>query len=159
MKKYILKKVMKRAWEIKKQDNRNIFSLCLKMAWAEIKNLTETAFYGVKSWFLSRTLSQNERYAYSTGDGAYIAKETEKAVLVKNMTDFGQISFWCPKSCLLTKEDVIKNARKMENGLNYNRTLIQFAKESGIKGIRKGMKTKTLLKKISEAGFEAPTRL
>ena len=39
MKKDILKKVMKRAWEIKKQDNRNVFSLCLKMAWAENKVL------------------------------------------------------------------------------------------------------------------------
>ncbi|SES68273.1 hypothetical protein [[Clostridium] polysaccharolyticum] len=32
-----LSKVMKRAWEIKRQDVRNIFSLCLKMAWAEVK--------------------------------------------------------------------------------------------------------------------------
>lgn len=29
--------LMKRAWEIKREDNRNIFSLCLKMAWAELK--------------------------------------------------------------------------------------------------------------------------
>lgn len=32
-----LKKVMKRAWEIKKEDKRNIFAICLKMAWAEVK--------------------------------------------------------------------------------------------------------------------------
>lgn len=37
MKKYDLRKVMKRAWEIKKEDSRNIFGLCLKMAWEEIK--------------------------------------------------------------------------------------------------------------------------
>jgi hypothetical protein len=29
---------MKKAWEIKKGDSRNIFSLCLKMAWAEFKS-------------------------------------------------------------------------------------------------------------------------
>lgn len=29
--------VMKRAWEIKKEDNSYIFGLCLKMAWAEAK--------------------------------------------------------------------------------------------------------------------------
>ena len=34
-----LRKIMKRAWEIKKEDNRNIFSLCLKMAWEEAKNM------------------------------------------------------------------------------------------------------------------------
>ena len=35
--KYDLKKIMKRAWEIKKENSRNIFSLCLKMAWEEAK--------------------------------------------------------------------------------------------------------------------------
>ena len=34
-----LSKIMKRAWEIKKEDSRNIFSLCLKMAWEEAKNM------------------------------------------------------------------------------------------------------------------------
>lgn len=37
MKKFNLKNIMKRAWEIKKQDSQNLFSLCLKMAWAEAK--------------------------------------------------------------------------------------------------------------------------
>lgn len=40
MKKYDLSKIMKRAWEIKKMDKRNIFGLCLKIVWAEHK-LTE----------------------------------------------------------------------------------------------------------------------
>lgn len=35
--KYDLKKIMKRAWEIKKENSRNIFSLCLKMAWEEVR--------------------------------------------------------------------------------------------------------------------------
>ena len=41
MKKEMLSKVMKRAWEIKKQDVRNIFGICLKMAWAEIKEVAK----------------------------------------------------------------------------------------------------------------------
>ena len=41
MKKEMLSKVMKKAWEIKKEDRRNIFSVCLKMAWAIIKNGAE----------------------------------------------------------------------------------------------------------------------
>ena len=39
MKKYNLRKIMKRAWSIKKQDEKNIFSLCLKMAWEEAKEV------------------------------------------------------------------------------------------------------------------------
>lgn len=35
--KYDLKRIMSRAWEIKKENSRNIFSLCLKMAWEEAK--------------------------------------------------------------------------------------------------------------------------
>lgn len=37
MKKYNLSSIMKRAWEIKRENTKNIFSLCLKMAWAEAK--------------------------------------------------------------------------------------------------------------------------
>jgi hypothetical protein len=33
------KAIFKRAWEIKRQNNANIFSLCLKMAWAEAKQM------------------------------------------------------------------------------------------------------------------------
>ena len=39
MKKYNLSAIMKRAWEIKKENERNIFSLCLKMAWEEAKEV------------------------------------------------------------------------------------------------------------------------
>lgn len=38
--KYNLKRIMSRAWEIKKENSRNIFSLCLKMAWEEAKKET-----------------------------------------------------------------------------------------------------------------------
>jgi hypothetical protein len=33
------KEIFKRAWQIKREDSRNIFSLCLKMAWAEAKQM------------------------------------------------------------------------------------------------------------------------
>lgn len=39
--KYDLRKIMKRAWELKKEDEKNIFSLCLKMAWTEAKEEQE----------------------------------------------------------------------------------------------------------------------
>lgn len=41
MKKYDLHRIMRRAWQIKKQNERNIFSLCLKIAWAETKEEQE----------------------------------------------------------------------------------------------------------------------
>lgn len=41
MKKYDLHRIMKRAWQIKRQDEKNIFSLCLKMAWTEAKEEQE----------------------------------------------------------------------------------------------------------------------
>lgn len=41
MKKYNLSAVMKRAWEIKKENENNIFGLCLRMAWEEAKNVPE----------------------------------------------------------------------------------------------------------------------
>lgn len=41
MKKYDLHRIMRRAWQIKKKNERNIFSLCLKMAWAEAKEEQE----------------------------------------------------------------------------------------------------------------------
>lgn len=37
MKKYNLSEIMKKAWEIKKQNLKNIFSICLRMAWKEAK--------------------------------------------------------------------------------------------------------------------------
>lgn len=41
MKKYNLHKIMKRAWQIKRQDEKNIFSICLKIAWTEAKEEQE----------------------------------------------------------------------------------------------------------------------
>lgn len=35
--KYDISKIMKRAWEIKNEDCRNIFGECLRVAWAEAK--------------------------------------------------------------------------------------------------------------------------
>ena len=43
MKKYNLSNIMKRAWEIKKENSRNVFGACLKMAWAEAKSVAPAA--------------------------------------------------------------------------------------------------------------------
>lgn len=112
----------------------------------------------LKVIFLDKTLTQGERYAWSTGDGPYISKETEKAVLIKNKTDFGTISFWAPKSALLTDNDLIKKSNIIKKGLNYNEQLVNFAKSNGVKNVRKGMKTNTLIQKIRDSGLDVPKR-
>ena len=48
MKKYNLSKIMKRAWEIKKEDSRNIFALCLEMAWEQAKKESEETTMNLK---------------------------------------------------------------------------------------------------------------
>ena len=37
MKKYNLSKIMKRAWEIKRENNENLFAICLQLAWEEAR--------------------------------------------------------------------------------------------------------------------------
>lgn len=119
----------------------------------------------IKGWFLDKNFSQNERYIINLammGDELETLKETEKAVQLRADSDFGTLTFWCPKSCILkdgeVDEQMVKKYQRMEAGLNYNEKLVAFAKENGIKGIRRGMKTQTLMRKITEAGLEIPAR-
>ena len=48
--------IMKRAWEIKREDSENIFGLCLRMAWAEakaensVKTIEELEELGFSRW-------------------------------------------------------------------------------------------------------------
>lgn len=59
----------------------------------------------IKSWFLIKNLSANQRYAYEIGDKK-IERETEKAALIKVTSEFGSFSFWCPKSVMGYEEEV-----------------------------------------------------
>lgn len=74
-----LSRIMKKAWEIKKRNSQNIFSECLKMAWAIAKDSIKPIFEfgGVKERFLLKTLSNEELTAYKTGI-FFIKKEIEK---------------------------------------------------------------------------------
>lgn len=94
-------KVMKRAWAIKKENSKNIFALCLKMAWQQAhealnKRIEEDAAKKVvvKSWFIDKTLGLTVDAKHRTGR---IVKETEKAlfVVIKGMENI-----WVPKSCI-----------------------------------------------------------
>ncbi len=170
MKKFNLKSIMKRAWEIKKEHKDNIFSLCLKMAWTEAKapaSKEEVKSYEIKKWFLEKNFNQNQRYIINLSiisRELTVLSETEKALKFRANSDFGYIDFWCPKSCLA--ENVTEQEKKWEeerqnriaSGLDYNKKLVEFAKANGIKGIRTGMKTLTLKQKISAAGLAVPQK-
>ena len=119
----------------------------------------------IKGWFLDKNFKQNERYISNlamNGDELETLRETEKAVQLRADSDFGSLTFWCPKSCILkdgeVDEEMVRKYQRMEAGLNYNEKLVVFAKENGIKGIRRGMKTQTLMRKITEAGLTIPAR-
>lgn len=121
----------------------------------------------IKSWFLYNNFEQSERYIIETaimGDELEVIRETDKAVKFKAYSDWGNLTFWCPRSCLVGNETEQERKwgeereEKFEKGLKYNESLVKFGKEKGIKGIRVGLKTATLIRKISEAGYDVPER-
>ncbi|MCI8483516.1 MAG: hypothetical protein HFH41_04165 [Lachnospiraceae bacterium] len=122
----------------------------------------------IKSWFLNRNFAQNERMiieAADMGEELEVLKETEKAFFLQATSDWGSLKFWCPKSCFVENETEeerqwrIESVARFESNLNYNAVLVKFGKENGIKGIRNGLKTTTLIRKITDAGFEVPARI
>ena len=96
-----LKKVMKRAWEIKREDKRNIFGECLRMAWVEIKAAAKNVvFTKIAPWFLKKMDSVTFMALESgicVGD-MVIEKETEKAICVSTEWDGYRKMMWFPKS-------------------------------------------------------------
>ena len=69
--KYNLSVIMKRAWEIKREDSRNIFGICLQMAWEEAKSNKKTV----------------EEYLIEKG-GKLWEKADKKRVYVNNLGEF-----------------------------------------------------------------------
>lgn len=58
----------------------------------------------IKNWFLEKNFSQDERYVIATGE-LEIVKETEKAYNFKCESKFGNLTFWCPKSCVVKESE------------------------------------------------------
>ena len=55
----------------------------------------------VAGWFIQKNFNQNERMVITSADSAAVVKETEKAVRVKWVSDYGTVFGWVPKSCLV----------------------------------------------------------
>lgn len=113
----------------------------------------------IKKWFLERKFSTEDQLIINQSDIIKLS-ETERAVKVKVEVEVGKIEFWCPKSCLMSDQEAkaleIEAEKKKKRGLAYNSFLLQYAKENGVKHVRKGLKTTTLIKKIEEVGLEVP---
>ena len=110
----------------------------------------------VKEWFIDKNFNQNERYGISVADSCSVEKETEKAVLVKWETEYGNITRWIPKSCTMTEEEMQKEMEEKEErfvkGTEMHEELVKFAKENGLKA-RKNSKTTTLINMIKNANL------
>ena len=82
--KYNLKDIMKRAWELKRKNNKNIFAICLQMAWEEAKNeviymTTMDTYHAINE--IRKTCEVVGEYDYDL-DGERIQGECD--TLVKN---------------------------------------------------------------------------
>lgn len=114
----------------------------------------------VKVWFLNKTLDARTRQEVT--NDFFVKVTTAKAYLLEQATDHGVVRFWCPISCTLKEgevdPDLEREVKKMQSGLEYNQTLLEFAKAHGVKGVRKGMRTETIKYYIEDAGLKAPAR-
>lgn len=121
--KFDLAKIMRRAWEIKKEEDRlsrnrkmihndfsalkesekAVFGICLAIAWEEAKKSSEKEtnldnVMVIKEWFLNKKFGKEVRNFDNTIE---IIKETEKAVYGTVYYNSGtSMEIWVPKSCL-----------------------------------------------------------
>lgn len=76
-----LKVIMVRAWEIKHEDSRNIFSLCLKMAWSESRNMLPTLTGSDKQVAWATEIRARELNAFNN----FCTQEGDKVVKFNHM--------------------------------------------------------------------------
>ena len=131
MKKYNLSKIMKRAWEIKKENVKNIFSICLKMAWAEIKK-------GVNKMITTIKYSdyKNRYEGFEKNKGNYNA-ETKEIEIEINDKVFSKLQaenmknaaivlseiqglVWLPNMDSLAKQFVLGGSEKFDKWIEEN---------------------------------------
>jgi hypothetical protein len=115
----------------------------------------------VKTWFLNKEFTSSQRIAISTAEAPTVQRETEKAVLLQWNTEFGVITHWVPKSCIVTDEQIAaentpeKCAARLaaiQAREDSYTALIAKCRENGIYA-RKGMKIATMKQKLAAAGI------
>lgn len=108
----------------------------------------------VKEWKMNQVKMDNRGIDFFFYIGE-IEKETEKAYLLsfEACTLAGDdviVKAWCPKSATMSVEEA---QNEVAVKMSRYEQLIAFAKENGIKGVRKGLKAVTILQKIKQAGL------
>ena len=115
----------------------------------------------IKNWFVEKNFSSQELLAI-TGCEPSVERETDKALLLSWDTDYGKISRWVPKSCILTEADLAsentpdKCAARLQKiqSINENyQALINLCKLHGISA-RKGMRAATMREKLKSVGVD-----
>lgn len=124
----------------------------------------------VESWFIAKNFNQQQQYAISRAERVEVIGETEKAVKIAWTTKYGTIKSWVPKSVcgLAEKSEAAKKVEeeiearakaareRLEAAEKHYEAVLAFAKENKVKGVRRGLKLRTLYAKIAEAGLEFP---
>lgn len=101
----------------------------------------------IKKWFIQKKFNQTEQYLISVAD-LVIERETEKAIYINAQSDFGNIRFWCPKSCLVSEEDRKAEAERYQNACSKYEQLKEFAEKNGVKTSAR-MRKSTLLQRFT----------
>ena len=124
----------------------------------------------VESWFIAKNFNQQQQYAISRAERIEVIGETEKAVKIAWTTKYGTIKSWVPKSVcgLAEKSEAAKKVEeqiearakaareRLEAAEKHYEAVLAFAKGNKVKGVRRGLKLRTLYAKIAEAGLEFP---
>lgn len=115
----------------------------------------------IKNWFVEKNFSSHELLAIAWCEPS-VDRETDKALLLSWDTDYGKISRWVPKSCILTDEEIAsentpdKCAARLQKiqSINENyQALINLCKLHGISA-RKGMRAATMREKLKSVGVD-----
>lgn len=93
----------------------------------------------IKDWFLQKNLTPSQRQLLGEGEVEQIS-ETEKAVKIRVVSDNGNFTFWCPKSCLADETEKLTTEQLDEakdNGVimecNGNKIIVKAAEVKNYK--------------------------
>lgn len=96
---------MKYVWNAAKHGKKRFGDLAMINAIVKLTTPKKTAkesVDGVPAWIIRKNLDQNEAYAVlNECEGSSVIRETEKAILVKFQTPYGNVEMWSPKSVLV----------------------------------------------------------
>ena len=125
----------------------------------------------IEEWFLLKNFTEQQLYVISIADQVTIKRETKKACYIEFWNaKFGSIFSWIPKSVcgLAEKSEAAKKVEeqiearakaareRLEAAEKHYEAVLAFAKDNKVKGVRRGLKLRTLYAKIAEAGLEFP---